>query len=156
MSGLHIDSLGELPPGVRRQVAVKIVARRVADEVSAEEQRKRKKAKRLLALKDAQLEGAIYDLKVDHTIVLREKHTTPQGKRRCALSHVADFTYKVNLPLDHWPNCCDMEDLKYWHVCADLHGNGCMIAETMFDPERFHGEFDDSLLREKGWIYREV
>lgn len=156
MTGLHIESLGELPQGMRQQVAVKIVARNVAAEVSAEEQLKRKKAKRLLALKDACLEGAISDLRVDHKIILREAFTTQEGKRRCQLSHVADFTYRIELPLDHWPSCCDVKDLNFWHSKADLYGTGCKVAESIFDPRHFHGEFDDSMLAARGYIYREV
>lgn len=138
---------------MRRQVAVKIVARTVAAEVSDEVKLKWKKANRLLALKDAQLEGAISDLKVDHAIVLHEAYITPEGKRVHARLHVADFTYKVQLPLEHWPNCCDIDDLRWWHFHADLHGTGYMVAEGVrLRPE----SWVDDRLKEAGYLYREV
>lgn len=152
MTGLHVESLGELPLGVRRQVAVKIVARNVAAEVSAEEQLKRKKARRLLALKDAQLEGAISDLKMDHRIAIREAYTTPEGERVKAIYHTADFTYKVQMPMDHWPNCCDINDLKWWHCYADARGTGYMVAETVsLTPESWASNLDETR-----YLYREV
>lgn len=153
MSGLHYESIGDLPEGARRQVVVKILARRVDAEAVNAEILKRKKAQRLLALKDAQLEGAISDLKVDHKLILREGYTSPEGKRIIAICCPVDFTYKVKLPIDHWPNCVDIDDLTFWHLCADSYGEGCKVAERVFlHPE----QRVDEKLRGKGYIYREV
>lgn len=158
MSGLHFDSIADLPDGVRAKVAVKVFARRVAAEVSVEDQIRRKKDRRLETLRDAALEGAISDLRVNHHIVLRENYLTQEGEYVRQITHVADFTYKVNLPLDHWPCCCDVHDVEFWQGVANTSGTGTMVIENIADISpgfRGYGMKKD-LMAEKGYILREV
>lgn len=167
MSGLCFESLADLPPKMRQQAAVKLVnAAHVAGKkyhnqpttVDGITFDSKKEAMRFATLKDAVLEGAITDLRLQHTFTLQEAFTTPDGERHRAITYKADFTYRVCLPLYHVPCCCGADDLKFWHEVADTCGPGTMVIEdvksagTRTDKYRIKKK----LMAEKGYRIREV
>lgn len=155
MSGLRYENICDLPEGARRQVIVKIVARKVAAEISEEERRKRQKADRLLALKDAALEGVITDLRVDHHLCLREAYTTPDGVRVDQLKHVADFTYRVQKPTICWPCCCGIKDVGFWHRVGKDLGEGTMVVENIYQDGSAVQNSKREAMKELGYVLRE-
>lgn len=147
--GLHYESLSELPPGVRQQVASKIMAQAVRPDQVADQKGKtskyhnvkvmldghkfdsKKECRRFQALMDAVREGVIYDLRLQRNFTLQEGYTTPEGERIQAIVYQADFTYRVRWPWHLPPTCCSAEDLEYWSAAASKGGDGVEIIEDV-------------------------
>ena len=145
MGGLVYESINQLPPAMRQQVAVKIMATAKAKPVAAMEEKKtskyhnvkvkvdvhtfdsKKEYYRYLALMDALREGVIYDLRLQHNITLVEGYTKPDGERIRPQVYKADFTYRVNLPVPFIPTSVSFEDLDYWRKFS----NGSLIIEDV-------------------------
>lgn len=153
MSGLCFESLADLPPKMRQQAAAQLLKRganpvagvtcrnpekthvhkyhnqpTMADGLKFDS---KKEARRFLALKNAVMEGAITDLRLQRNFTLQEGFTTPDGERHRAIIYKADFTYKVCLPMNHWPCCVSMEDMEFWSEVADTCGTGTMVVEDV-------------------------
>lgn len=145
MGGLVYSSLNDLPPAMRKQVAVKILATAKAKPVAGLEEKKmskyhnvkikadghtfdsQKEYRRYLALTDAIREGVIYDLRLQHNFTLVEGYTKPNGQRMKPEIYKADFTYRVNWPLPFIPTSVSFEDLECWRQV----GNGSLIIEDV-------------------------
>lgn len=112
MNGLQFDSLADLPPKAREQVAGKLLAQKIKGNSVADSAPTRtkygnqkatvegitfdsqKEAKRYLFLLHRLKAGAICDLKLQHDFTLQEAYTTAEGERIRAIRYRADFTYK--------------------------------------------------------------
>ena len=150
MGGLRYDDLSKMPPGMRQQVASKILAQigetsRVAAPPKGKASKygnvtvqdaglkfaSRKEYRRYLALMDAAQEGVIYDLRMQHNFTLQEGYTTPYGERIRAIVYQADFTYRVHWPWHQVPTSCSADDLVYWRKAAQNSGDGVLVVEDV-------------------------
>lgn len=167
MSGVRYESLADVPPKVRGQAAGKLVKVKTAAGKKYHNQPtavdgitfdSKKEAMRFEALKDAVLEGAITDLRLQRTFTLQEAFTAPDGERHRAITYKADFTYQVCLPLHHVPCCCGAADLAFWQEVADTCGPGTMVIEdvksagTRTDKYRMKKK----MMADRGYRIREV
>lgn len=137
MGGLRFDSLADLPEGVRKQVAGKILKENHVAGVHGQGAAKyrnrkttvngivfdsQKEARRFQYLKWAEEQGLIYQLRLQQDFTLQEAFTTSDGKRHRAIRYKADFTYRIGQPQsryvieDHWmalpPGALVIEDVK--------------------------------------------
>lgn len=149
MGGLRYDDLSQMPPGMRQQVASKILAKAgETSRVAAPEKKaskygnvtvqagvlkfdSRKEYSRYLALMDAVREGVIYDLRLQHNFTLQEGYSTAEGERIRAIVYQADFTYRVHWPWHQLPTACSSDDLKYWTDAAEKGGDGVLVVEDV-------------------------
>ena len=150
MGGLHYESISDLPPRMRQQVACKIMEKALPVPVAGADQKKKQKyrnepvtvhkirfaskkeAARYLALMDAVQENVIYDLRLQHSFTLIEGYTKPDGERIRPEVYKADFTYRLYYPLQSVPTCVSFEDLEYWRKAAfEGGGAGTMIIEDV-------------------------
>lgn len=112
MGGMRYESLADLPPAARQQVAAKMLAQKGGGSQEKPETRKskygnrkaevngisfdsQKEARRYEFLVAAENAGLIYDLRLQQDFTLQEAYTTPEGFRVRAIRYRADFTYKV-------------------------------------------------------------
>lgn len=145
MSGLHFDSLADLPTNLQQQAVAKLYGEKQA--VVAEKKSKykniketidgisfdsKKEARRYSYLKKAAELGLIYDLRLQHDFTLQEAYTKPNGERVRAIRYKADFTYLVNQKIRssilnskklylHFST----NDLDFWFNCTAA----CRIVE---------------------------
>lgn len=141
MGGLHFDSLADLPPKIRAQVAGQLITqgkkkktpkyRNEPVTVKGIHFDSKKEAARYLQLKDAIREGVIYDLRLQRNFTLQEGYTTPEGERIQPIVYQADFTYRVRWPWYSMPTCCSSDDLEYWKAAAEKAGDGVLIVEDV-------------------------
>lgn len=106
MGGLHFDSLADLPPKMRAQVAGQLIAqgkekktpkyRNEPVTVKGIHFDSKKEAARYLQLKEAIRESVIYDLRLQRNFTLQEAYTTPEGKRIRAIVYTLG-TVKVRM-----------------------------------------------------------
>lgn len=136
--GLRYDSLADMPPKMREQIAGKLVdqiqAKRAVSVAGIQEEPSvsgnkyrnkktvvdgisfdsRKEARRFCQLKLAQELGVIEDLRLQVDFTLIEAYTDAKGERHQALRYKADFTYKVrSAGYDHMAKL-GYEDVEYW------------------------------------------
>lgn len=129
--GLHYESLADLPPGMRQQVAGKVAAKAAVTVAGRRESKyhnepvtvkgirfdSKKEARRYLQLTDAVREGLISDLRLQQDFTLQEAYTTPpcSGSGRSAtrrISHIKSNGQGSSCQLAfHW---------MIWNTCADL------------------------------------
>lgn len=167
-SGLHYESLADLPPGMRQQVAGKVMGK-ASETKSVAGQRKyrnepvkvsgirfasKKEARRYLRLMDALREGVISDLRLQQDFTLQEAYTTPDGKRIRAIRYQADFTYRIEWAGDFVPTGIPFNDLEHWRKL----GRGAMVVEdTKSEPTKTpQYRMKYKLMADKGYIIREV
>lgn len=168
--GLHYDSLADMPPGMRSQVAGKVMAKAaVAHPVAGRKKTKyhnepvnvnrirfasKKEAGRYLQLMDALREGVISDLRLQQDFTLQEAYTTPEGKRIRAIRYQADFTYRLEWGGAFLPTGVSFDDLEYWRKLS----RGTMVVEdTKSRPTRTpQYRLKYKLMADKGYIIREV
>lgn len=167
-SGLHYESLADLPPGMRQQVAGKVM-KKAALPNSVAAQRKyrnepvnvngirfasKKEARRYLQLMDALREGVISDLRLQQDFTLQEAYTTPEGERIRAIRYLADFTYRIEWSGDFMPTGVPFGDLEYWQKL----GRGAVVVEdTKSKPTKTpQYRMKYKLMADKGYIIREV
>lgn len=149
MGGLHYESLSDLPPQMRKQVASKIVAKiprpvLVAGTSGKEPKYHNKKVtavghtfdsqkeyRRYLQLMDALREGMIYDLRLQHNFTLIEGYERPDGERVRPEKYVADFTYRLTVPLFGVPTTVSFDDLEYWRQAIARRENDGLIIEDV-------------------------
>ncbi len=135
MSGLRYDSLADLPPKIRQQVAGKVLRERST--VAARKYRNepvtvqgihfdsKKEARRYLQLMDALRLGVISDLRLQQDFTLQEGYTTPEGEHIRAIRYKADFTYTVRWAGEYIPTGISFDDLEYWRRA----GPGARVVE---------------------------
>ncbi len=100
---MRIDSINDLPDGIREQVAKQMCKPAktakpqkygaVKTECRGIKFDSKKEAERYEQLVALQTAGAIEGLKLQETFVLYRAYTTPEGERVRAISYVADFSY---------------------------------------------------------------
>ena len=136
--GLRYDSLADMPPKMREQIAVKLVdqiqAKRAVSVAGIQEEPSvsgnkyrnkktvvdgisfdsRKEARRYEQLMVALELGVIEDLRLQVDFTLIEAYTDAHGERHQALRYKADFTYKVrSAGYDHMAKL-GYGDVEYW------------------------------------------
>lgn len=159
MSGLHYESMQDLPPQMRKQVAIKIMAaqpsttstveqnqdivkqkvnesikpqkyRNVETEVAGIRFKSKKEATRYVYLKWLLDRGIIQNLKLQKQYTLQEAYITQDGERIRAIRYWTDFTYCVNSAgYDLLARGVAIEDIEYWREAIAQHGPGVEIIE---------------------------
>lgn len=172
MSGLHYESLADLPPKMRQQVAGKVMAKAaLADPVAGPSGKKgkyhnepvvvngirfdsKKEARRYLQLMDAVREGVISDLRLQRDFTLQEGYTTPEGERVRAILYRADFTYKIEWSGEFTPTGCGFEDLSFWKKL----GKGAAVVEDVKSKATRTPQYrmKYKMMADRGYAIREV
>lgn len=166
--GLHYDSFADLPQGMRRQVAGKVMAKAMAVPVAGQKSKYRnepvtvngirfaskKEARRYLQLMDAMRVGLISDLRLQQDFTLQEAYTTPDGQRIQAIRYQADFTYGIEWAGEYVPTGISFDDLTCWRQL----GRGAMVVEdTKSRPTKTpQYRLKYKMMADKGYIIREV
>ncbi|MBR2422592.1 MAG: DUF1064 domain-containing protein [Oscillospiraceae bacterium] len=170
MGGLVFESINDLPPKMRQQVAVKILAnvkpkppsgeqkavkyRNIKVEANGHTFDSKKEYLRYCALMDALREGVIYDLRLQQNFTLIEGYTKPDGERIQPMIYKADFTYRVSGPLHSVPTGVSLEDLEYW---AKAGANALIIEDVKTKGTRTQVYINKyKMMAEKGYTIREV
>lgn len=167
MSGLRYESMADLPPKMRIQVAGRILDQKKKrptkyrnEPVTVEGIRfdSKKEAIRYIQLMDAVREGVIYDLRLQRNFTLQEGYTTQTGERIRAIVYQADFTYRVRWPWHEMPTCCDFADLVYWKSAADKAGDGALIVEDVKTKQTRTRAYINKykMMADQGYHIREV
>lgn len=178
MSGLRFDSLADMPEGMRKLAADKIVAgitkkppvageflekklhikqpkyHNVETQVAGIRFQSLKEARRYEYLCRAVELGVIEDLRLQVDFTLQEAYTTLQGERIRAIRYKADFTYKVrSAGYDHMLQL-DMADIEYWR---ELYPGALVIEDTKTRGTRTKEyKIKRKLMADKGYTIREV
>jgi hypothetical protein len=175
MAGLRFDSLADMPEGMRKLAADKIVAGTVKEQTTAEFLVKKmnlpkyhnvetqvagirfaskKEARRYAYLCRCVELGVIEDLRLQVDFTLQEGYTTAKGERIRAIRYKADFTYKVkNAGYDHILQL-DMADIEYWR---GLYPGAVVIEDTKTRGTRTKEyKIKRKLMADKGYEVREV
>lgn len=176
MGGLHYESLSDLPPQMRQQVASKIVAKiSVPIHVAGDSGKKASKYRnrkvkanghtfdsekeynRYLQLMDAVREGVIYDLRLQHNFTLVEGYTKPGGERIQPQVYKADFTYRIT-GIFNIPTGVSFDDLEYWRKAVARHeNNGLIIEDVKTQGTRTRTYINKyKLMADHGYTIREV
>ncbi len=164
MSGLHFDSLADLPPGIRTQVAGKVLRERtqMAERKYRNEPAtvqgirfdSKKEARRYLQLMDALRLGVICDLRLQQDFTLQEGYTTPEGERIRAIRYKADFVYTVQWAGEYIPTGISFDDLGYWRKA----GPGARVVEdtksTATKTPQYRMKY--KMMADRGYTIREV
>ena len=174
--GLHYDSLSDLPPRMRQQVAAKIVTAQPKAEPVAGDMMKhskyhnqkiivneisfdsKKEANRYLALMDAVRAGIITDLRLQHDFTLQEAYTSPEGERIRAIRYRADFSYRVVCANYEKITCVGFTDLEYWRDIVHQHGRGALVVEHVKSKATRTKDYrmKYKMMADKGYHIREV
>ena len=175
MAGLRFESLADMPEGMRKLAADKIVAGTVKEETAAEFLEKKmnlpkyhnvetqvagirfdskKEARRYAYLCRCVELGVIEDLRLQVDFTLQEGYTTAKGERIRAIRYKADFTYKVkSAGYDHILQL-DMADIEYWR---GLYPGAVVIEDTKTRGTRTKEyKIKRKLMADKGYEVREV
>lgn len=174
--GLHYESLSDLPPRMRQQVAGKIVTalpkvkpvagrevkttkyhniQRVEQNIRFDSQ---KEANRFLDLQDAVHAGVITDLRLQHEFTLQEAYTTPEGERIRAIRYRADFSYRVVYSNYEIFTCVGLADLDYWRGIVQKYGSGALVVEDVKSKATRTKDYrmKYKMMADKGYHIREV
>lgn len=163
MSGLHYDSIADLPVGMQAQVAGKVLGAEAAKRSKYGNQKttangitfdSKKESERYLALLDAVAEGVICDLRLQVDFTLQEAYTTAEGKRVRAIRYRADFTYKICWDGSPLPCCIGIRDMAYWKAQYP----GAMVIEDVKSRGTRTKEYEikKKLMADRGYEIREV
>lgn len=172
MGGLRFDSLADMPEGMRRLAAEKIVTEavkavpvaapaatkskyhNVPTEVSGIKFDSRKEARRYRHLLTAQELGVIRDLRLQVEFTLQEAYTTAEGKRIRAIRYKADFTYKVQSAGYGYEAELGSEDIEYWR---SLYPGELVVEDVKSKATRTKEyQIKRKLMAERGHEIREV
>ena len=176
MSGLHYESLSDLPLRMRQQVAAKIVTAQPKAEPEAGDTVKpskyhnqkivvngisfdsKKEANRYMALMDAVRAGIITDLRLQHDYTLQEAYTSPEGERIRAIRYRADFSYRVVCANYEKITCVVFTDLEYWRDIVHQHGRGALVVEDVKSKATRTKDYrmKYKMMADKGYHIREV
>lgn len=166
--GLHYDSLADLPPGMRSQVAGKVMGKAATSNAVAARRKyhnepvsvngirfaSKKEARRYHQLMDALREGVISNLRLQQDFTLQEAYTTPDGKRIRAIRYQADFTYQIEWAGEFVPTSIPNDDLIYWR---DLGRGVVVVEDTKSGPTKTpQYRMKYKLMADKGYIIREI
>lgn len=172
MSGLRFESLADMPEGMRKIAAGKLLegTGKALPVAGASEKApkyhnvktdangimfdSKKEARRYEYLCMAQKLGVIRDLRLQVDFTLQEAYTTADGLRIHAIRYKADFTYKtVSAGYDRMEPL-DREDLEFWRslwpgalVVEDVKSRGTRTGKYMMKKK---------MMADKGYIIREV
>lgn len=172
MSGLRFESLSDMPEGMRRLAAEKIVTEshkkipvagstvpapkyhNIKTEIDGIKFDSKKEARRFQYLLRALEMGVIRDLWLQVDFTLQEAYTTPEGKRVQAIRYRADFTYKIVSAGYNYEAELGFEDIEYWRslypgalVIEDVKSRGTRTKEYQIKRK---------LMAERGYEIREV
>ena len=169
MGGLVFGSINELPPGMRQQVAVKILANAKSKPVAAPKEAKyhnvkveadgitfdsQKEYRRFLQLMEAIRFGAIYDLRMQQNFTLVEGFTKPDGERIRPVVYKADFVYRVGPKSAMKPWVAPTADLGYWEA---LEPGSLVIEDTKSRGTRTQTYINKyKMMAQRGYTIREV
>lgn len=167
--GLVFSSINDLPPNMRQQVAVKILANTKGNQVAAQKDAKyhnvkvtadgvtfdsQKEHRRFLMLMEAVRLGVIYDLRLQQNFTLVEGFTKPDGERVRPVVYKADFVYRVNDVAGASPLVVDIDDYMYWSI---LGKETLVIEDVKSQGTRTRVYINKKkLMAEKGYTIREV
>ena len=171
MGGLRFDGLADMPPGLRRLAAEKLVAEARVDAAAKPSKfhnvkvvesgirfDSKKEARRYQALMDAVHAGLIEDLRLQQDFTLQEAYTTPTGERIRAIRYRADFTYKVVCANYEHICCVGHTDLDWWREAVHQHGRGVLVVEdvksTATRTEEYRIKY--KMMADRGYLIREV
>lgn len=174
--GLHYDSLADLPPQMRQQVAGKILAVPAkAAHVAGDDSKtpkyhnvktvingirfdSKKEANRYLSLMDAVRAGIITDLRLQHDFTLQEAFTSPDRERNRAIRYRADFSYRVVCVNYEKITCVGFTDLEYWRDIVHQHGRGNLVVEDVKSKATRTKDYrmKYKMMADKGYHIREV
>ena len=179
--GLRIDSIADLPEGLRTQAAGKLLARgatgddRAGKVIAADQKRKskyrnvkvenganqfdsKKEYRRFLQLMEAARCGLISDLRLQVDFTLQEAYTTPEGERIRAIRYKADFTYRVSKANYGMAIRVGFADLDYWRSVVEQKGFGAIVVEDVKSKATKTAQYTmkRKMMAEKGYIIREV
>ena len=177
--GLRYESLADMPEGMLKQVAKRIVAGsekapamsapewlskvvavpkakygNVKTEANGIKFDSKKEAQRYTQLITAQEAGVIEDLRLQVDFTLQEAYTTPTGERIRAIRYKADFTYKVkSAGYDAMP-AVSWQDIEYWRSLWP----GAMVVEDVKSRATQTKEYQikKKMMADKGYTIREV
>ena len=172
MSGLRFESLADMPEGMRKIAAGKLLvgAEKPLPVAGASEKApkyhnvntdangivfdSKKEARRYEQLLLAQSLGVIEDLRLQVDFTLQEAYTTARGERIRAIRYKADFTYKVkSAGYDHILQL-DMADIEYWR---GLYPGALVIEDTKTrGTSTKEYKIKRKLMADKGYEIREV
>ena len=175
MSGLHYDSLNDLPPAIRAQLAGKLLETRKQEtqqeapkvqkyrnqetEVNRIRFKSKKEAARYTYLKALLDRGLIRDLRLQTQFTLQEGFTTPEGERIRAIRYHTDFTYRVDRAgYDLLARKVAAEDIEYWREAISRNGPGVLIIEdTKSRPTKTpQYRMKYKMMAERGYHVREL
>ena len=174
--GLHYESLSDLPPRMRQQVAGKIAtvlpqAQSVAGDMAKKSKYhnqkivingisfdSKKEARRYELLMYAQQVRVISDLRLQHDFTLQDAYTTPGGERIRAIRYRSDFTYKVQTADLCWYCVIGAEDMSYWRSIIEQYGKGTMVVEDVKSKATKTKDYrmKYKMMADKGYHIREV
>lgn len=169
MAGLVFESINDLPPSMRQQATVKILANAKGKQVAAQKDAKyhnvkvtadgvtfdsQKEYHRFLVLMAAQRHGIICDLRLQQNFTLIEGFTKPDGERVRPVVYKADFVYRVNDVAGASPLVVDIDDYMYWENL----GRGTLVIEDVKSQGTRTRVYINKkkLMAEKGYHIREV
>lgn len=173
MGSYRIDSLAQLPEGMRRQAAEKLlklptrgvhVAAREEKTESKYHNKKtvvngiafdsRKEARRYQELLEAVRLGAVEDLRLQAEFTLVEAYTDAQGNRHQAMRYKADFTYRVKDAGYDKLALLGSEDIEYWRSL----GRGALVIEDVKSKGTRTRVYinKEKLMADRGYQIREV
>lgn len=172
MAGLRFDSLADMPEGMRKIAAGKILEgaekplpvagtsektpkyHNVKTEANGIVFDSKKEARRYECLCMAQKLGVIRDLRLQVDFTLQEAYTTAEGLRIHAIRYKADFTYRTASAGYDRMELLDREDLEYWRslwpgalVVEDVKSRGTRTGKYMMKKK---------MMADKGYTIREV
>lgn len=176
MGGLRFDSLADMPEGMRKLAANKIVAGRTvvvpqkAQGIAAGTKKmpkyrnmktvvngiafdSQKEACRYEILMDAVREGVISDLRLQQNYTLQEGYTTAEGERIQAIIYQADFVYTVIWSGEFIPTSVPLADLEFWRQ----HPGERVIEDVKSTATRTRVYINKyKMMAERGHTIREV
>ena len=161
--GLRVDSISDLPAKLQQQVAGQIIAQKrrkygnVKTTINGITFDSKKEAQRYSTLLNAQRQGYIYDLKLQHEFTLQEAYTTCTGERIRAIRYRADFTYHLgdgyyNLPMEG-----DARKVIAWYQERQKSGVNPLVVEDVKSKATKTKEYElkKKLMAERGYIILE-
>lgn len=171
MGGLRFEGLSDMPPGLRRLAAEKLVAEARADAAAKAPKYhnvktvvggirfdSKKEARRYQALMYAVHAGLIEDLRLQHDFTLQEAYTTSTGERIRAIRYRADFTYRVVCANYEHICCVGHTDLDWWRQVVHQYGRGVLVVEDVKSKPTRTEEYriKYKMMADRGYLIREV
>lgn len=169
--GLRFDGLGDMPPGLRRLAAGKLITqvpkdapakppkyhnvKTVAEGIHFDS---RKEARRFQLLMEAVRAGLIDDLRLQQDFTLQEAYTTPTGVRIRAIRYRADFTYRVVCANYEHVMTVGYSEIDWWREVIHQHGRGALVIEDVKSNGTRTKDYrlKYKMMADRGFLIREV